>query len=455
MHYILTVDDDLQIRWVLKNIFEAEGYSVIEANSGAEGLNMLQMHSVDVVILDLQMPGMDGITTMSEIRKINPHIPIIILTGYGEVRTAIEATKLGAHDYLSKPFERDDLVLSVQNALEKRSLLKEVTHWRETQSEAGSEVIAESDAMKRVMAQVHRVAPTDYTVFIYGETGTGKDVLANYIHAHSKRSQKIFVPVDCGAIPDNLVESELFGYEKGAFTGADKRKEGLFELAEGGTIFLDELGNLSLAAQAKFLRVLQERKIMRIGAKQHKEVNVRVIVATNLKVDDEIKNGRFREDLYYRLNEFSIELPVLKDRKEDIIPLALQFMKETSIELAASIELSAPAAALLESYHWPGNIRELKNVVRFAALHSDGVIEPKHVQSRLSGSAKIDTDPTIPTIVDRIMEEGIPLKQFVREFERLISEEVVKRVNGNNKQAAEKLGLHYTTLLEKLKNTDL
>ncbi|MCB0834955.1 MAG: hypothetical protein KDC45_15915, partial [Bacteroidetes bacterium] len=171
--------------------------------------------------------------------------------------------------------------------------------------------------------------------------------------------------------------------------------------------------------------------------------------------DDEIKNGRFREDLYYRLNEFSIELPVLKDRKEDIIPLALQFMKETSIELEASIELSAPAAALLESYHWPGNIRELKNVVRFAALHSDGVIEPKHVQSRLSGSAKIDTDPTIPTIVDRIMEEGIPLKQFVREFERLISEEVVKRVNGNNKQAAEKLGLHYTTLLEKLKNTDL
>jgi DNA-binding NtrC family response regulator len=345
MKRILTIDDDDQVREVVRRIFEKEGCTVYEARTGELGLEFLSGQEVDAVLLDLEMPGMGGIATLEKIRSSYAYLPVVILTGYGQVRSAIEATRLGADDYLEKPASHETIVYTVRKAIENRSMIREISHWRENnrRSRGISRMIAESPSMKEVVEAVRRVAPTDYTVLITGETGTGKDVIATYLHEISRRADKIFIPVDCGAIPDNLIESELFGHERGAFTGADKRKEGVFELADGGTLFLDELANLSLSAQAKFLRVLQDRKVKRLGSPQARDIDVRVVVATNADVEQAIGDGRFREDLYFRLNEFRIQIPPLRERKEDLGPLAVHFAAEISEELNRTISLS-PAA---------------------------------------------------------------------------------------------------------------
>jgi len=454
MKYVLTIDDEPQIRWVLRNIFEPEGYGVLEAESGEEGLQTLLQNDIDVVLLDLQLSGISGIAALQEIRKAHSDIPVIILTAFGEIKTAIEATRLGAYDYLSKPVDKDSILVCVKRAIDNRSLVREVNHWRSKLSATGSQFNSfEGQAMRPVMEKVRLVAATDYTVMLQGETGTGKDVIANVIHSLSKRADKIFIPVDCGAIPDNLLESELFGYEKGAFTGADKRKEGLFELADGGTLFLDELGNLSIAAQAKLLRVLQDRKIMRIGAKQHKEIDVRVLVATNLNIEEQIAEGKFREDLYYRLNEFVIHLPPLRDRSDEIIPLAEFFLSQAKRELGKEVELSPEVKERLQAYAWPGNIRQLKNMIRSAALQTPKLIGLEHLPQISQKKKTVDNaDPGDSNIlVQKILTEETSLKEIVRDYEKNLIEEIIRRFDGDNKKAAKALGIHYTTLLEKLR----
>ncbi len=428
---------------------------MLESNNGRDGLELLRHNTVDVIFMDLQMPVMGGLPTLEELRKEFPNIPVIILTAFGEVKTAIEAMRLGAYDYLSKPMEKDVLIATVHRALENRELRREIELWRSRAQKLSEGPLAESKnpSMQKVLEQVRLVSQTDYTVLLTGETGVGKDVMAHALHAQSKRAGKIFIPVDCGAIPENLAESELFGYEKGAFTGADRRKEGLFELADGGTIFLDELSNLSEGTQAKILRVLQERKIMRVGGKEFNDIDVRVIVATNMDLEDEIKNGRFREDLFYRLNEFAITIPPLRDRLEDFESLADMFMAKTAMELGKKVALSSSAIDLMKNHSWPGNVRELRNVLRSAMLQCDDEIKPEHVE-RLMRTRRPGEEPSggeVEASVNHIMHGQTSLKNLVRDFERKISAEVVRRSDGDNKRAAQLLGLHYTTLLEKLR----
>lgn len=454
MKRILTIDDDDEVREVVRRFFEREGCTVFEARTGEKGLELLSGQEVDAVLLDLEMPGMGGIGTLEKIRSAYPYLPVVILTGFGQVRTAIEATRLGADDYLEKPAAQETVIYTVRKAIENRGMIREITHWRENnrRSRGITQLVFESAAMKTVVEAVRRVAPTDYTVLITGETGTGKDVVAMYLHDISRRADKIFIPVDCGAIPDNLIESELFGHERGAFTGADKRKEGVFELADGGTLFLDELANLSLPAHAKFLRVLQDRKVKRLGASHARDIDVRVIVATNADVEQAIADGRFREDLYFRLNEFRIQLPPLRERQEDLAVLAAHFTSEISKELGRTITLSHEALNEITGHAWPGNVRELKNVIRSAALYGGPTIKPEHLTfARRAPDHGKDGDGGITRSVERILESGTELKEIVREYERQVATEVISRLKGDKKEAARLLGLHYTTLLDKLR----
>lgn len=451
MKTILIIDDDAPTRWVLRNILETEGYQVFEAANGDAGFQELLSRDFSLVILDLMMPEISGVQTLQKIREIDIHMPVIIVTGYAEVQSAIDTTRLGAYDYLVKPLEKDSILLSIQRALEKRQLMREVLHWRSAvRTEIAPILSPVSPAMKKVMSKVQAVANTDYTILITGETGTGKDIIANAIHSMSKRSDKIFLPVDCGAIPENLAESELFGHEKGAFTGADNRKEGLFELAHEGTLFLDELGNLPYQLQAKLLRVIETRKIFRIGAKQHKNVDVRLIVATNLDMQKAVENGQIRQDLYYRLNEFQIKLPPLRERREDIVPLADYYLQMANRETGKTVSFSKEAIERVKSYYWPGNIRELKNVVRAAVLHSENDILPEHlvIDDDEKASCLDGIDPGI--LLNQILKHNGSLKMCMREIEKIIIAEAVKQVNGDNKAAAELLGIHYTNLINKI-----
>ncbi|MBX7150421.1 sigma-54 dependent transcriptional regulator [bacterium] len=451
MKTILIIDDDAPTRWVLRNILETEGYQVFEAANGDAGFQELLSRDFSLVILDLMMPEISGVQTLQKIREIDIHMPVIIVTGYAEVQSAIDTTRLGAYDYLVKPLEKDSILLSIQRALEKRQLMREVLHWRSAvRTEIAPILSPVSPAMKKVMSKVQAVANTDYTILITGETGTGKDIIANAIHSMSKRSDKIFLPVDCGAIPENLAESELFGHEKGAFTGADNRKEGLFELAHEGTLFLDELGNLPYQLQAKLLRVIETRKIFRIGAKQHKNVDVRLIVATNLDMQKAVENGQIRQDLYYRLNEFQIKLPPLRERREDIVPLVDYYLQMANRETGKTVSFSKEAIERVKSYYWPGNIRELKNVVRAAVLHSENDILPEHlvIDDDEKASCLDGIDPGI--LLNQILKHNGSLKMCMREIEKIIIAEAVKQVNGDNKAAAELLGIHYTNLINKI-----
>lgn len=453
MQYILVIDDDEAIRSVLKETLVAQGFAVLESIDGETGIKTFQENTVDLILLDFQMPDMDGFAVLKVIKEIDPKVPIIIFTGFGDIELAVEAIKLGAYDFITKPFGKNAILVSVARALQTRSLSRELSLLRDTahRSIRSSIVPYESEAMKQVMGKVALVAPTDYTALLTGETGVGKDVLANMIHTMSKRKDKVFIPVDCGSIPETLIESELFGHEKGAFTGADKRKEGLFEIAEGGTLFLDEIGNLSLAAQGKLLRVIQERKVLRIGSKQIKEVNVRLIVATNMDLKDQIHGGKFREDLYYRLNEFSIHIPPLRDRKEDILPLANYFLEVTQGEVNKKTTFSDEAITILKNYLWPGNIRELKNSIRAAVLNSGKEILPKDFPFIYKTAPFHSDDSSINELTTQIVSQGIPLKNLTRQYEKQIIEKVLEKLNGDSKSAAHLLGLHYRTLLDKLR----
>ena len=453
MATILVVDDEPEICWLLSGILSAQGFEVVTAEDGQAALERVRGEAPAAVILDLKMPRLDGLETLGKLKGIAPQVPVIMLTAHGDIPSAVQAMRLGAYDYLTKPFHNDDIILTVQRALERQALLAEVEELRSQLGEGGSlgELMGPSQEIQKVTQQVKQVAGSTLTVLIQGETGTGKELVARAIHQQSARHEKPFIALDCGAIPDTLIESELFGYEKGAFTGADRRKEGHFQLAEGGSLFLDEIANLPLTTQAKLLRVLQERQVQLLGGKRAVPVDVRIIAASNLPLDGEMRASRFRQDLYYRLAEFTISLPPLRERQEDILCLAKRFLEEASMELKRAVRgISEEAAELLLRHSWPGNARELRNVIRQAVLLSSDLILPEHltVLGKGGGGAPAAGKPD-PGLAGLSLREAS--EKATAEAERRAVCQALRATGGNKSEAARLLRTDYKTLHTKMK----
>ena len=458
MNKILIVDDEKDMRWLLSNLLKGNGYIVDEAEDCGEALDFFKKNSPpDLILLDLRMPGeMDGIDLLKKIKATRPEIQVIILTAHGNIGSAVEAIKLGAYDYLTKPFENERLRLTIKRALESQKLIQEVLQLKtELKKEFHLEsIMGTSSEIKKVFERVNKVAATHFTVLIEGESGTGKEIVANAIHRASLRGEGSFIAVDCGAIPDTLIESELFGYERGAFTGADREKKGQFEFADHGTIFLDEIGNLPYLIQNKLLRMIQERKIQKLGGKQAIPIDVRIIVASNIPLMKLVKERKFRSDLFYRLNEFKIELPPLMKRKEDIPFLAKQFIEEGNSELRKNVMgLQKDSLAMLINYHWPGNVRELKNVIKRAVLLAGDLIEPSHLI--------FDSAPStpLPALPEEEMAQDIPLKQVAKKAVYLAEKNAIVQAllksSGNKSRASRMLKIDYKTLLSKVKEYNI
>lgn len=383
MATILVIDDERSIRNTLKDILEHEGYSVEIAENGQQGLQIIQEKSIDVVLCDIKMPQMDGMEVLSKIQEINSTIPTIMITGHGDIDTAVEAIKKGAFDFLQKPLDLNRILVTLRNALDKNKLVIETKTLRK-KIYSKYEMVGTSPAIQKVREMIDKIAPTDARVLITGENGTGKELVAHLIHEKSNRATGPFVEVNCAAIPNELIESELFGHEKGAFTSAIKQRIGKFEQANGGTLFLDEIGDMSLAAQAKVLRALQEHKITRVGGEKDITVNVRVIAATNKDLRKEIEKNNFREDLYHRLSVIVIHVPSLNERKEDIPALVDYFINKICSEYAIPIKKIEPdAIKLLQEYNYRGNIRELHNIVERLIILSDKAITKNDVEAFL------------------------------------------------------------------------
>ncbi|MCX7696135.1 MAG: sigma-54 dependent transcriptional regulator [Bacteroidales bacterium] len=380
MPIILVIDDELPIRQALKEILTYENYEVEEAADGVSALQKIEQQTFDVILCDIKMPGMDGIELLTKIQELTDS-PVIMISGHGTIETAVEAIKKGAYDYIPKPPDLNRLLVSIRNALDKQKLIQENQRLKKKVGQIHT-IVGQSKAIVHVKELIHRVAETDARVLILGESGTGKELVARAIHELSHRSAGPFIEVNCAAIPSELIESQLFGHEKGAFTSAIKQRKGDFELANGGTLFLDEIGDMSLSAQAKVLRALQENKIMRVGGEKEIPVDVRVIAATNKNLEVEIKEERFREDLYHRLAVIIIEVPPLRERKEDIPLLIEHFSKEISnLYGKKEKKFSSEAIAKLQSFDWPGNIRELRNVVERLLILGGQTITEKDVES--------------------------------------------------------------------------
>ncbi len=453
---VLVVDDDLETQATVQDVLAAEGFTVHVAPDARTGLDLLRQHAPEAVVLDLDLPDMSGLEALPEIRTIEPEVPVIVLTGQVSVSTAVEAMRRGAFDYLPKPWRPEELVLRVNRALERRSLASEVRSLRQRLAVAAPlrDSMGPGPAVATVVRQVDQVASSALSVLIEGETGTGKELVARAIHAQSSQREGPFVAVDCGAIPDTLIESELFGHEKGAFTGAHGRKPGRFQQAKGGTLFLDEISNLAAGTQAKLLRVLQERLVQPLGAVAAQPVDVRIVAATNVSLESEIRAGRFRQDLFYRLAEFVIALPPLRERPEDIPHLANRFLAEARMELKRPVRGFSPEAlARLTAHRWPGNVRELRNVVRRAVLLSTDLVEP----AALGGLA--DEQPGASGLPATAASPWCSLKQAAEQAvmaaERQAIRAALERTGGNKSEAARLLRTDYKTLYLKMKRYGL
>ena len=442
---ILVVDDEESHRIMLRAVLQEEGYQVAEAADGPDAIRAVEQEPFDLILLDIRMTTMDGIETLTEIRKVSPFVPVLMMTAYASVKTAVEALKAGAFEYLTKPLDIEELKILMEKALEHYHLREENLALRERLGDRFdfSKIIGKSGKMKEVFDLLAQVAPTDATVLILGESGTGKELVANAIHHNSPRANQPFIKVACAALPETLLESELFGHEKGAFTGAIARKEGRFQLAHRGAIFLDEVGEMSAATQAKILRVLQEKEFEPLGSTRVAKVDVRVIAATNKHLEKEVREGRFREDLFYRLNVVPVSLPPLRERKEDIPALASHFLsiyrEKNKKELR---EISGKALDLLVRYDWPGNIRELENCIERAVVIARGeIIAPADLPPQIQAlsSEKEDSEVRFPS--------GISLQ----EVEKALILRTLEDTGGNRSRAAEILGINRRTLQMKLK----
>lgn len=451
MGNILIVEDDADTRYVLKAALETGRHNCAAAASAAEGLSLADSLTFDAVVLDMLLGDSDGLAVLEKLKNDDPGLPVVILTGHADVKSAVRAMKLGALDYLVKPFGNEELLLIIEKAVKERRLKREFDALRNhVRNEHGSEpVTGESRAVRSLSELVRQVASTDLTVILSGPSGSGKEIWAREIHRRSQRAGSPFVALDCGALPENLVESELFGYERGAFTGADRRKQGLFEAAFGGTLFLDEIANLTTGTQAKLLRVLEERRIRHLGGKKDIPVDTRVIAAANKDLAVCIRDGSFREDLYHRLNQFALRVPPLAERREDIPTLAAFFLREAEKLVNKKISgISDQAMAALIAYAWPGNVRELRNVIIRAALLSGGEIQPAHLAFGSSAAAEASVQAAAP--VDNFdLKENLKLARAQTE-RRLISAALLK-TGGNKLKAAKLLSIDRKALYIKIK----
>jgi two-component system response regulator AtoC len=447
---LLVIDDEENMQHMLSNVLAKSGYLVDTASNGSEGLQMTEKNGYDVILCDIKMPRMDGMEYLKAAHRRIENTTVIMMSAYGTIDTAIEAMKLGAYDYISKPFKTDEVLLTLKKAEERELLKKENSQLKERiqnieESYNFGNMVGKSKAMNAVFRLSAKAAQYKTTVLILGDSGTGKELIARAIHFQGQRSKRPLVPVNCGGIPENLLESELFGYRKGAFTGADRNKLGLFQEADGGTIFLDEIGEMPLALQVKLLRVLQENEIRPIGDSKAKEIDARVIAATSKNLEDEVKKGTFREDLFYRLNVLSIQLPLLKERTEDIPLLCEHFIHRFNKRLVKKVErVSSAAMSRLLEYHWPGNVRELENVIeRALVIADDSLILPEHLPPEL------DRKP-----VDNPMDEffeGYSLKKAQRLLEKNLISKALSETGGNRTQAARLLEISHPSLLSKIK----
>lgn len=442
MNKILVIDDERVVRKAFAENLKHEGFFIVEASNGAEGLKVFQKEMPDAVLLDLKMPGLGGKEVLIELKKLDNEVPIIIVTAHGDVPTAVEAIKLGAYDLLIKPCDFDSLIITLKRAIEKLELERKVRRLTAGIESSLESLFGRSAAIKKVINKIDQVASSDLSVILQGETGTGKSYIANIIHNLSKRVDGPFVTVDLSAIPESLVESELFGYDQGAFTGAEKNRKGFFEAAEKGTVFLDDVQNISPYVQSKLLRVVEERKISRLGSTSQIEIDVRIIAATNADIKLAVKEKRFREDLFFRLGEFIITIPPFRDRVEDIPFIARKLCSEAASEMKKRVsEISDEAIDILKKHSWPGNIRELKNVVKRAVLlNEDGIIRPEHIAFMNAHGNDKNTPSQIV---------GVPLS--LSDVERHAINHALEYTGGNKKKAAAILQIDYTTLHRKLK----
>jgi two-component system nitrogen regulation response regulator GlnG len=446
---ILVVDDEPSVGMIFHRILGDAGYEVVSASNGAECLRVLKKTEVQLVFLDLQMPGMDGVQTLKRIRESHSTLPVIIMTAFQTVTSAVETMKLGALDYLLKPLAADKLPAVVQQALNVTKMSNQVHPVKENlDPPVEIDVMAKSAEMRRVMALVGKVAPTDVPVLILGESGTGKEVTARSIHRLSKRAHRPFVVVDCAALPESIIESELFGYDKGAFTGADNPRAGKFEQANTGTLFLDEIGNLSLPIQAKLLRFLQDPQIERLGSRKGPiKLDVRILAATNLDMEKAVANGTFREDLFHRLKVFVVELPALRQRGAEDLDALLVWMVDGFRQQLGKMRLSVDpeTIALLKAYRWPGNIRELQNALRSATLLADDVVLPEHLPMSVRNAR--------PALETQTFFAG--LSDVILKVEREHIETTLKKYPGNLPAAARELALEISVLESKIKEMGL
>ncbi len=447
MSSILVVDDEKSLRDFLTIMLENEGYEVQTASSGEKAVKLVQESAFDLVITDFRMKGANGIEVLEAVKVYNPAIPVLLMTAYASAETAVEAMKKGAYDYISKPFQIEDLQLIIKNAIERKTLSDENQYLKSALNDkyGFTNFIGKSSAMNRVFKLIEKVAVSNATVLIGGESGTGKELVAKAIHFNGSRKNYPFISINCGAVPENLLESELFGYEKGAFTSADATKVGLMESANKGSFFLDEVGEAPLSIQVKLLRVLQEKEIMRVGGSKTIGIDLRIIAASNLDLTKAVKNKTFREDLYYRLNVIPIELPPLRERKEDIPLLVDHFIKKYNEERQGDNKIQGvhpDVLSLMENYSWPGNVRELENVIeRAVVLETSDVIQESSLPSGISGKKESTSDMVIPP-----NDQPVDLEKTLDQIEKKMLLGALDQSNGIINKAAKQLNLSFRSM---------
>ena len=447
---VLIADDESEIVQLLAELMRRQGLTSVVACDGEEALESVRREHPDLLLVDYHMPGKNGLEVMRKAKALDADLPVILITGFAQVRGAVEAIRAGAHDYIAKPFEHHEVVRVVRQALAERSLRRQLHTLSDCLSQEQSlrEILGPSEAVTKLIDQVQCVAKSNFSVIILGETGSGKEVIAKAVHQTSLRSRHPFVPVDCGAIPETLLESELFGYERGAFTGANQQKPGRFETACGGTLFLDEVSNLPWPSQAKLLRVLQDRVLYHVGGTKPVSVDARLLAASNDSLQRLVDQGSFRRDLYFRLNEFVIQIPPLRQRREDIAYLAKRFMEITNIELSKQVKgFTRCALEAMLAYEWPGNVRQLRSTIRRAVLMAEDSITAEHLSLSLP--------PVKRQVMDEAERNSLPLREIVKRHTICVEREVIAqtlhRMGGNKAKAARVLHVDYKTLHTKVR----